>query len=55
VTRCGGMTMLAGGEATLRRRNGVNDTSWSDVNLTGLKNKENLHNQFSWYKWTVKI
>jgi hypothetical protein len=31
------------------------DNAWSDVNLTGLKNKENPCCRFSCYKWTVNI
>jgi hypothetical protein len=34
------MTMSAGGEMTPSRKKGDN-ASWTDVNLTGLKNKKN--------------
>jgi hypothetical protein len=27
----------------------------ADVNITGSKNEENLHDRFSYYKWTLKI
>jgi hypothetical protein len=32
---------------TAGRGNEGDDTSWADANLTGLKNEENLHGQFS--------
>jgi hypothetical protein len=50
-----GMAASAGGEAALRRGKAKVNASWADVNLTGLKNKENPCSQFSYYKWTVKI
>jgi hypothetical protein len=37
------------------RRKGGGNASWSDMNLTAPKNKENSHGQFSYYKWTLKI
>jgi hypothetical protein len=40
----------AGGEATLEREKGGDDVSRVDANLTGSKNKENLHDRFSCYK-----
>jgi hypothetical protein len=40
VTRCGGMTISAGGEAALRREKGGNDASWDDANLAGPKIKK---------------
>jgi hypothetical protein len=40
VTRCGGMTMSAGGEATPRREKRGNNISWADANLVGLKIKK---------------
>jgi hypothetical protein len=40
---------------TLERENGGDDANWVDVNLTGLKNKENSHGRFNWYKWMVVI
>jgi hypothetical protein len=43
------------GEVVPGRRKGGDDVSWADVNLAGPKNKENSYDQFSWYKWTVKI
>jgi hypothetical protein len=49
------MAASAGGEAALRRGKAKDNASWADVNLTGLKNKENLCSRFSYYKWTVKI
>jgi hypothetical protein len=55
VTRCGGVTTSARGEAALGMGKGGDDTSWTDVNLTGPKNKENPRGRFRWYKWTVKI
>jgi hypothetical protein len=55
VTRRGGVTTLAGGDATPRRENGGDDVSWSAVNLSRSKNKEKSQDQFSYYKWTVKI
>jgi hypothetical protein len=49
------MAASAGGEAALRRGKAKDNASWADVNLTGLKNKENPCSRFSYYKWTVKI
>jgi hypothetical protein len=51
----GGMATSAGGEAAPERGKGEDNTSWTDVNLIGPKNKENPHDQFSCYKWMVKI
>jgi hypothetical protein len=50
MTRCSGVMTSAGVETTLERRKGGDDVSWADVNLTGLKNKENTRGRFSWYK-----
>jgi hypothetical protein len=55
VTRCGGVMTSARGEVAPRRGKGEDDASWADANLTGPKNKENLRDRFSWYKWMVKI
>jgi hypothetical protein len=55
VTQCGGMTMLAGGEVAPERGKKGDDASWADVNFIGPKNKENPHDRFSYFKWTVKI
>jgi hypothetical protein len=55
VARCSGVATSAGREATPRREKGEDDVSWADANLTVPKNKENACNQFSCYKWTVKI
>jgi hypothetical protein len=35
-----------------QRRGGIN---WADMNLTALKNEENLRYRINCYKWTVKI
>jgi hypothetical protein len=40
VTQCGGMMTSVGGEAAPRRKNGGDDASWTDTNLTGLKMKK---------------
>jgi hypothetical protein len=50
VTRHGGVTMSAGGEAASGRGNGRHDASWTDVSLTGSKNEENPHGRFNCYK-----
>jgi hypothetical protein len=55
VTRHGGVTTSTGGNATLERGNEGDNVSWTDVNLTMPKNKENLRSRFNWYKCTVKI
>jgi hypothetical protein len=55
MTWCDGMVMSTGGESAPKRGNGGDDVSWDDVNVTGPKNKENQHGQFSYYKWMVKI
>jgi hypothetical protein len=31
-------------------RKGGDNVSWTDVNFTGSKNKENLYGRFNWYK-----
>jgi hypothetical protein len=54
VTRCGGVTTLATGEAALGRRKEVDDASWTNANLTGPKNEENLRDQFNYYKMNGK-
>jgi hypothetical protein len=41
VTRCDSVTMLVGGEAAPRKGKGADDASWTDTNLTGMKNEEN--------------
>jgi hypothetical protein len=46
VTRCGSVTMSTGGEAAPGREKGGDNASWTDVNLTGPKYKENPHGQF---------
>jgi hypothetical protein len=50
VTQCNGVATSAGGEATLGRGNGVDDTNWADVNLTEPKNEEDPHGRFSYIK-----
>jgi hypothetical protein len=55
VTHHSGVTMSTRGEMALRRGKRGDDASWADVNLTRLKNEENLRDRFNWYKWTVKI
>jgi hypothetical protein len=55
VTRRGDMTTLTGGGVTPGGGKGGDDASWVDPNLTGLKNEENPHDRYNWYKWTVKI
>jgi hypothetical protein len=40
VTRCGGMVTSTRGEAALGRKNGGDDASWVDVNLTRPKMKK---------------
>jgi hypothetical protein len=45
----------ARGEVAPRRGKGGDYTSCADINLTGLKNEENQHGRFSYYKWMVKI
>jgi hypothetical protein len=49
------VTTLVRGEAASGRGKGEDDTSCANVDLTGLKNEEDPHGRFSWYKWTVKI
>jgi hypothetical protein len=49
------MTTLTGGEAAPRREKRGDDVSCVDTNFTGLKNEKKSHDQFSWYKYTVKI
>jgi hypothetical protein len=55
MTRFSGVTTSAGREATPRRGKEGNDASWADANLTALKNEENTHDRFSWYKSMEKI
>jgi hypothetical protein len=55
VTQRDGVITSIGGEVPLRREKGEDDTNWTDVNLTGLKNKKNPRDLFNWYKWIVKI
>jgi hypothetical protein len=55
VIRHDGVVMSAVGEEALRREKGGDDTCWTHVNLTGLKNEENSCSRFSYYKWEVKI
>jgi hypothetical protein len=43
VIQRGGVATLARGDAALGRGKVGDDATWADVNLTGLKNKENLH------------
>jgi hypothetical protein len=49
VTRRGGVTTSARGEAAPVRGKKGDDTSWTDTNFTGSKNKKNTHG-FSCYK-----
>jgi hypothetical protein len=55
VTRRDDMAMSTGGGVTPERGKGGDDVNWADLNLTGLKNEENPHSRYNWYKWTVKI
>jgi hypothetical protein len=55
MTRCGGVMTSDRGEAVPGRDKGGDDVSWADVNLIRLKNKENPHSRFNWYKWMIKI
>jgi hypothetical protein len=55
VTRCGGVTTSTEGDAAPGREKGEDDVSSADANPTRLKNKENSHGRFDWYKWTMKI
>jgi hypothetical protein len=55
VTRHGAIVTSAGGETELGREKEADDASWVDANFTGPKNKENPHDRFSCYKWTVKV
>jgi hypothetical protein len=55
VTRRRGVATSAGGEVTLRRGKGGDDTSWAEVNVTGPKTEENPRGRVSCYKLTVKI
>jgi hypothetical protein len=55
MTWRGSITTSAGRDVVSGWGKGGDDVSWVDVNLTALKNKENPHNRFSWYKWTMKI
>jgi hypothetical protein len=38
-----------------REEKGGDDDNWTNVNLTGPKNKINPLDRFSWYKWTMNI
>jgi hypothetical protein len=49
------MVMSPIGEAAPGMGKGGDDTSWTNTNLTGLKNEENPRDRFSCYKWTVKF
>jgi hypothetical protein len=51
VTRHGGMTTLAGGEAPPRREKGRDDASWSDANLTRLKKKIHVIDSAAINEW----
>jgi hypothetical protein len=42
VTQYNSMMMSAGGETTPSRKKKGDNTSWTDVNLTGLKNKKTI-------------
>jgi hypothetical protein len=50
VTWRGSVATLTGGEAAPERKKGGDNASCDDANLTGSKNKENSHGQFSCYK-----
>jgi hypothetical protein len=43
VIRRGGVTTSCGGETVPERKKGGDNVIWTDVNLTGPKNKENSH------------
>jgi hypothetical protein len=47
VTRRGGMVTLVGEDVTPERVKGGDDASWTYINLTNLKNKENPRDRFS--------
>jgi hypothetical protein len=51
----GGVMTSAGVEAAPGREKRGDDSSWTDTNLYRQKNEENPHDQFSYYKWTMKI
>jgi hypothetical protein len=51
--RCDDVSRRRGG--TGEGKKGGNDAGWVDTYLTEPKNEENLHGQFSCYKYTVKI
>jgi hypothetical protein len=55
VTWRGSMVTMFVGEAAPGRGKRGDDASWADVNLTDLKNEENLRGRFNCYKWMVKI
>jgi hypothetical protein len=55
MTRHGGMTMSAEGEAAPKRGKGGDNVSWADAILTVPKNEENSCGRFSCYNWMVKI
>jgi hypothetical protein len=50
MTWCDGVTMSAGGDATLGGKKGGDDVSWPKANLIGPKNEEKSYNPFNWYK-----
>jgi hypothetical protein len=47
VTRRDGVMMLAGGEVASGRGKGGDNVSWTNTNLTGPKNEENLCCRFN--------
>jgi hypothetical protein len=49
------VTTSTEGEVTLGTGKGGDDAGWTDANFTELKNEENTHDRFSWYKWMMKI
>jgi hypothetical protein len=53
MTRCDDVVTSTGGEAAPDRKNGGDDVSWADTNLTG--QKKNQRSQFTCYKWMVEI
>jgi hypothetical protein len=55
MTQRDNVMMSIGGEVTLERRNGGDDTNWADTNFTEPKNKENICGRFSWFKCMMKI
>jgi hypothetical protein len=55
MTQRDNVMMSIGGEVTVGRRNGGDDTNWADTNFTEPKNEENKCDRFSWFKWMMKI